>query len=107
LADFICGAFLDMRDLNQMLAHIHDADIEIGEGPLRRRATNRLIDRTTACAILGFDNWTLSLAQPPRPWLQERRWCVFARKAVGRRGKRIPEGRQMAPMWFGRASRNK
>jgi len=56
-----------MRDLNQMLAHLHDADIEIGEGPLRRRATNRLIDRTTACAILGFDIGTLSLAQPPRP----------------------------------------
>jgi hypothetical protein len=29
----VCGAFLDMRDLAQMLAHAHDAKIEIGEGP--------------------------------------------------------------------------
>jgi hypothetical protein len=27
------GAFLDMRDLDQVLAHVHDAEIEIGEGP--------------------------------------------------------------------------
>ena len=29
----ICGALLDMRDLTQVLAHVHDAEIEIGEGP--------------------------------------------------------------------------
>jgi hypothetical protein len=29
----VCGAYLDMRDLAQMLAHIHDAEIEISEGP--------------------------------------------------------------------------
>jgi hypothetical protein len=29
----ICGAYLDMRDLAQMLAHVHDAEIEISEGP--------------------------------------------------------------------------
>ena len=29
----ICGALLDMRDLTQVLAHVHDAGIEIGEGP--------------------------------------------------------------------------
>jgi hypothetical protein len=29
----ICGALLDMRDLIQVLAHVHDAEIEIGEGP--------------------------------------------------------------------------
>jgi hypothetical protein len=27
----VCGAYLDMRDLAQMLAHVHDAEIEIGE----------------------------------------------------------------------------
>jgi hypothetical protein len=27
------GALLDMRDLAQMLAHVHDAEIEISEGP--------------------------------------------------------------------------
>ena len=27
------GEWFDMRDLGQMLAHVHDADIEIGEGP--------------------------------------------------------------------------
>ena len=29
----ICGALNDMRDLSQLLAHVHDAEIEIGEGP--------------------------------------------------------------------------
>ncbi len=28
-----CGQWFDMRDLRQMLAHVHDAEIEIGEGP--------------------------------------------------------------------------
>ena len=28
-----CGAFIDMRDLGQVLAHVHDAEIEMGEGP--------------------------------------------------------------------------
>jgi hypothetical protein len=28
-----CGALLDMRDLAQIQAHIHDAEIEICEGP--------------------------------------------------------------------------
>ena len=28
----VCGAYLDMRDLGQLLAHIHDQEIEIGEG---------------------------------------------------------------------------
>lgn len=28
----VCGAFLDMRDLAQMLEQVHDADIEIGQG---------------------------------------------------------------------------
>jgi hypothetical protein len=34
----ICGALIDMRDLSQLLAHVHDAEIEIGEGsePPRR-----------------------------------------------------------------------
>jgi hypothetical protein len=29
----VCGALLDMRDLAQMLAHVHDQEIEICEGP--------------------------------------------------------------------------
>jgi hypothetical protein len=29
----VCGAYIDMRDLDQVLAHAHDAEIEIGEGP--------------------------------------------------------------------------
>ena len=29
----ICGALIDMRDLSQLLAYVHDAEIEIGEGP--------------------------------------------------------------------------
>jgi hypothetical protein len=28
----VCGAYLDMRDLGQIMAHIHDAEIEICEG---------------------------------------------------------------------------
>jgi hypothetical protein len=27
------GAYIDMRDLAQVLAHVHDAEIEIGDGP--------------------------------------------------------------------------
>ncbi len=28
-----CGQWFDMRDLGQLLAHVHDAEIEIGAGP--------------------------------------------------------------------------
>jgi hypothetical protein len=28
-----CGEWFDMRDLDQMLPHVHDAEIEISEGP--------------------------------------------------------------------------
>jgi hypothetical protein len=28
-----CGEWLDMRDLVRVLAHVHDAEIEICEGP--------------------------------------------------------------------------
>jgi hypothetical protein len=28
-----CGQWFDMRDLKQALAHLHDADVEICEGP--------------------------------------------------------------------------
>ena len=28
-----CGEWFDTRDIGQMSAHIHDAEIEIGEGP--------------------------------------------------------------------------
>jgi hypothetical protein len=27
-----CGALVDMRDLGQVLAHVHGAEFEIGEG---------------------------------------------------------------------------
>ena len=29
----VCWALLDMRDLAQMLAHVHDAAMEVGKGP--------------------------------------------------------------------------
>jgi hypothetical protein len=29
----VCGALVDMCDLGQMLAHVHDAEIEINAGP--------------------------------------------------------------------------
>jgi len=29
----VCGQWFGMRDLTQTPAHVHDADIEIGEGP--------------------------------------------------------------------------
>ncbi|SHG50290.1 hypothetical protein [Bradyrhizobium erythrophlei] len=34
-----CGEWFDMRDLSQVLAHIHDAEVEIGMGqrPPERR----------------------------------------------------------------------
>jgi hypothetical protein len=28
----VCGALVDMRDLAQVLAHVHDAKIDISEG---------------------------------------------------------------------------
>jgi hypothetical protein len=28
-----CGQWFDMRDLSQVIQHVHDAEIEIGEGP--------------------------------------------------------------------------
>ena len=28
----VCGALLDMRDPAEVLAHVHDAEIEIGQG---------------------------------------------------------------------------
>jgi hypothetical protein len=28
-----CGEWFDIRDLDQVLAHVHDAEIEISEGP--------------------------------------------------------------------------
>jgi hypothetical protein len=39
----VCGAYIDMRDLPQTLAHVHDAEVEIGEGPeppMRERPQN-------------------------------------------------------------------
>jgi hypothetical protein len=29
----VCAALFDMRDLAKMLAHVHDAAMEVGEGP--------------------------------------------------------------------------
>jgi hypothetical protein len=39
------GPYLDVRDLAQMLAHVHDAEIEISEGPEPRRAMVHCNDR--------------------------------------------------------------
>jgi hypothetical protein len=33
-----CGEWFDMRDLGQVLAHIHDAEIEQGEGLVQSHA---------------------------------------------------------------------
>jgi hypothetical protein len=38
----VCGAYLDMRDLGQVLAHIHDAEIEICEGSEYPTALNAI-----------------------------------------------------------------
>ena len=37
----ICGALIDTRDLSQLLANVHDAEIEIGRrpGPARREGS--------------------------------------------------------------------
>jgi hypothetical protein len=37
----VCGAHIDARDLGQVLALIHDAEIEISEGPAPPRAKVR------------------------------------------------------------------
>ena len=29
----VCGMLIDMRDLGHVLAHVHDQEIEMGEGP--------------------------------------------------------------------------
>jgi hypothetical protein len=34
----VSGALFDMRDLAQMLAHVHDAAMEVGEGRRRQRS---------------------------------------------------------------------
>ena len=36
----VCGALFDMRDLAQMLAHVHDATMEVGEGASARRGAH-------------------------------------------------------------------
>jgi hypothetical protein len=39
----VCGASVDMRDLAQVLAHIHDGEIEVSEGskwPFREGRVN-------------------------------------------------------------------
>jgi len=40
----VCGAFLDMRDPGQALAHIHDAEIEICEGSEYPTALNAITE---------------------------------------------------------------
>jgi len=34
----VCGALIDTRDLCMILAHLHGAEIEVGEGPPLRNA---------------------------------------------------------------------
>jgi hypothetical protein len=36
----VCGALIDMRDLGQILAHMHDAEIEISKGRSRRATSS-------------------------------------------------------------------
>jgi hypothetical protein len=45
-----CVEWFDMRDLDQLLEHVHDAEIEICEGPTPPKPTEG-VDR---CAVNGF-----------------------------------------------------
>jgi hypothetical protein len=53
----VCGALIDMRDLGQLLARVHDAEIEISEGPeplpregpVRRAAKHPAEDQPKRC----------------------------------------------------------
>jgi hypothetical protein len=46
----VSGALFDMRDLAQMLAHVHDAAMEVGEGPtqLGHRARSEKCQKPTS-----------------------------------------------------------
>jgi hypothetical protein len=39
----ICGVLIDMRDLSQMLAHVHDAEIKVSKATVHPRAKGRCI----------------------------------------------------------------
>jgi hypothetical protein len=39
----VCGALVDMRDLSQVLAHVHGAEFEIGESETASQAPIRAV----------------------------------------------------------------
>jgi hypothetical protein len=45
-----CGKWFEMRDPVQMLAHVHDAEIENSEGKDRRRAKGQCSEQQNAAA---------------------------------------------------------
>jgi hypothetical protein len=47
----VCGALIDMRDLGQILAHIRDAEFEVGEGP--EPPPHRRVRPPNACTLAG------------------------------------------------------
>jgi len=50
-----CGALVDMRDMGQILAHIHEAEIEIGEGPPIARKIPTLTPKPN-CSLIAAAN---------------------------------------------------
>jgi len=69
---------IDMRDLSQLLAHVHDAEIEIGES-MRPKAPNscRVILRLRSCK--SMDAFVISSL--PSPMLETLQMAVPLRSA--------------------------
>ena len=65
----ICGAYLDMRDLHQVLAHVHDAEIEISEGPTRPPSGpwQRLCQKATQCILPNHAELNRRIRHPGWP----------------------------------------
>jgi hypothetical protein len=50
-----CGALVDMCDMGQILAHLHEAEIEIGEGPPIARKIPTLTPKPN-CSLIAAAN---------------------------------------------------
>jgi hypothetical protein len=63
----VCGAYLDMRDLTQMLAHVHDAEIDFRNGD-RFSASVRTRRHTPGQpSVFDIDNLNLTLTGKSTP----------------------------------------
>jgi hypothetical protein len=51
----ICGAFIETRDLAEVLAHVYDAEIETGEGPEPPRVDAHL-DKIASSGFVGLSS---------------------------------------------------